>query len=272
MPLMPPAHLKSVLNSISTAAGRSQSSMSKLGSGYAIQSAKDNAASLALSIDFDAELRSLQQASRNTSEGVGMLRTAEGGMESASESLIRLKELAVQAGSSTLSDDQRAMIQTEVDGILEGMDNVAATTEYNGQQLLDGSEGTMTIQVGTGAGPENQISFETQDMGVAALGLAGASVMSEGDAGALIDTVDAAIDVMSEQRAEVGSTINSLESAYDNNQESLVNNTDALSRLRDADYASESTNLASSLVQQQFSVSMLAQANTSASNVMKLIG
>ena len=264
--------LQSPLNTIGQAATRRNASIGKLSSGIGLQSAKDDPAGFSIAINMDAELKSLQQASSNTSNALSMLRTAEGGMSNSADTIIRMKELAVQAANDSLAPEQRDMIQQEIDTLASSLDDVAQTTEFNGRQLLDGSEGTLTFQVGTGSGPENQVTYTPPDISAAALGLDGASVATQADAQALIDASDAALDTLNTQQAEVGATMNQLDRAYSNVQETIVNTSDALSRLRDTDFARESTELAGSLVMEKANIALLAQSNANTSHVLKLLG
>ena len=201
------------LRPLGAAKEKTLSSIGKLSGGIGLQSAADDPAGMAVSINLDAELRSLHQAGSNTVQALSMLRTAEGGLSSITESLIRIRELGVMAGSSTYSDSQREMIQAEIASLQEGIDNVAASTEYNGTPLLDGSAGELVFQVGTGPTASSQIEYETRDLSAAALGIAGASVLSVPDAQALIDTVDQALSDVGQYQADVGSKMNRVESA-----------------------------------------------------------
>ena len=261
------------LRPLGAAKEKTLSSIGKLSGGIGLQSAADDPAGMAVSINLDAELRSLHQAGSNTVQALSMLRTAEGGLSSITESLIRIRELGVMAGSSTYSDSQREMIQAEIASLQEGIDNVAASTEYNGTPLLDGSAGELVFQVGTGPTASSQIEYETRDLSAAALGIAGASVLSVPDAQALIDTVDQALSDVGQYQADVGSKMNRVESAGRGIETSIQNASSSLSQIRDTDYARESTNKASSMVQLKMAIAMAAQGKSmNTTMVQKLLG
>ena len=149
---------------------------------------------------------------------------------------------------------------------------MAGTTEFNGKQLLDGSEGTLTFQVGTSADAASQIDFETQDMSAEALDVGDASVASAADAQSLVDSVDAAMEQVGEFRADIGAGENQLTASTNNLVQSVEATSVARGRVGDTDFASESTAMATSMVQQQIQIAMQAQGNASSSMVMKLIG
>jgi flagellin len=251
---------------------RTQKSLGDLASGKRIDSAADNPAVLALNVDLDAELSGARQASRNTFSALAVARTAEGGMDGINQALVKLKELTVQAGSSTLSADAKAAIQVEFDKTVETLDMLASSTEFNGTPLLDGSAGTLAFQVGTGAGTEDQISLETANLSAAALSLDGASVASVAQAGAAGQAVDQAMEVVAEAQASVGATTNQLEAAVESTQGAIVNTSAGLSQRVDTDMASTSADLASSLVMQEMGISLQVQANATQFSVLQLLG
>lgn len=250
------------LTPLGAAHAKTLKASNQLSSGRRLQSAADNAAGMAISIGLEAEIKGLHQAGRNTVQALSVLRTAEGGMASTAESLIRMQELAVMAGSSTYTDSQRQMIQAEVDGLQESINQVAGTTEFNGQNLLDGSAGTLDFQVGTGPSAANQISFDTPNLTAASLGVDGASVLTAGDAQSLLGSVEDALSQLSEVRADVGSAMNNLDTAGTGIQSSIENTVAAQSAIRDTDVASASTDKASGLIQLNVAVAMAVQGQS----------
>jgi len=251
---------------------RLQKSMTDMASGTKLNSASDNPAGLAVAIDLDKALRGMRQANRNTFDAMAITQTAEGGLQGITDALTRLKELGVQASSDTLNSDQRAIIQTEIDGINEQIGQLANSTEFNGINLLDGSGGTLNFQVGENATPNDVISFDTPAISTASLGIDTASVATSGDAQALLDAVDNAISQVATEQASIGATTNQLQSTADNLQTSIVNTASGLSRIQDTDFGQSSSDLASGLVQQQASISMQVQANAQQAAVLKLLG
>lgn len=247
-------------------------SMDALSSGRKIGSAADGPAVVAISAELDAAIQSLNQANRNVSDGLSVVRTAESGLQSSAESLIRLKELAVKAGSSTLSDSDRAAIQTEVGKLTEQLDAIAETTEFNGTNLLNDDENSLTFQVGAGSEEADRINFDTVDVTSEGLGLADPSVGTVEDAQAMMDAVDSAMNQVITAQTDAGSTATRLGIAADLNTNAVIARSSALSNMRDTDFAAESTELSSSLVQRQASVAMRAQANAVPSVMLKLLG
>ncbi|MEE2778897.1 MAG: flagellin [Myxococcota bacterium] len=251
---------------------KTASSMDKISSGNAFSSAAENPAAVAQLMGMSAEISGLQQATRNTMDASNLMRTAEGGTEGTSDALMRMRELAIKASSDTFSDADRGLMQTEMDRLMERVDQIAGSTEFNGRNLLDGSEGSLTFQVGTGSDAANQVNFQTQDMSADALGVGGASVESAADAQSLVDTIDGALEQVGEFRAEIGAGQNQLSTSTDNLMRATEATAMARSRMGDTDIASESTAMATSLVQQQIQIAMRAQGNASSSAVMRLLG
>jgi len=262
-----------VLSPLKKASQKTEKIMAKIAAGHRMTSAMDDAAGMAVSINLDAELRSLHQAGNNTVQALSMMRTAEGGMNTISDSLSRLSELSIMAGSSTYSESQRGMIQTEIDAITDQINQVAGGTEYNGRPLLDGSQGQLTFQVGTGNSGSDQIVFETPDLTAGTLGIYGASVATPSDAGNLNDSVQGAIDSLNEARASLGATINVAENAATNLATTMENTAASLSQIRDLDMADASTQKASSIIQLKVGIAVAAQGNgIQSSMVDKLLG
>ena len=251
----------SVLSPLKKASQKADTIMARIAAGHRLNSAADDAAGMAISINLDAELRSLQQASNNTVQAVSVMRTAEGGMNSIGDSLTRLSELSVMAGSSTYSASQRDMIQTEINAITDQINQVAAGTEYNGRPLLDGTSGDMTFQVGTGDTPSDRLVFETPDLSAGALGIYGGSVATPSDAGTLNDNVQAALDQLNQARADVGTKLNVAENAATNLATTMENTAASLSQVRDLDIAKASTDKAGSIIQMKMGISIAAQGN-----------
>lgn len=251
---------------------KTASTMDKISSGNRFSSAAEAPAAVAVAAGLSAEIAGLQQATRNTMDATNMMRVADGGAESTSDVLMRMRELAIQSSNDSFSDADRGLMQTEMDRLVERLDQVAGGTEFNGKQLLNGSEGTLSFQVGTGSDAASQIDFETQDMSADALGLADASVSTSGDAQGLIDAVDAAMGQVGDFRAQIGATENQLGASAENLTRATEATSMARSRISDTDMAANSTEMATSLVQQQIQIAMRAQANTSSTAVMRLIG
>lgn len=263
-------------NLISVSRGM-QESIGRLSSGIRINSAADDAAGMAVSENMRAQLKGFQQAMRNSNDGIAILQTAESGYQSVSDMLIRMRELAVQSANDSLSDTERAYLNTEFADIISEIDRVADSVEYNGIKLLNGSangQGTMTFQVGTRNTSNDRITVRlvSQNTGVSGLSVSGLSVSSLGGAQSAIAALDTALESLASDRATLGSTINSLTKAVDHLSSTIENYGNSVSQIRDTDMAGESSQFAKNQVLQQAGVAMLSQANALPNLALRLLG
>jgi flagellin len=247
-----------------------QTAMERLSSGKRINSAKDDAAGLAIASSMTSQIRGMTQAVRNANDGQSMAQTADGALDEVTNMLQRIRELAVQAASGTYQDSDRTNLQTEVTALTSQITQITSNTKFNGVGLFTGSAGsagTVTIQTGSS-------SSDTVDIDFTALTLTGVSAInvgtSTGATGAL-STLDTAISTVATKRAALGASESRLSSVVSNLTSNITNLTDARSRIEDADFGIETTNLAKSQILSQASTAMLAQANQSAQNVLTLI-
>ncbi len=252
-------------------------SISRLSSGTRINSAADNAAGMAVSENMRAQLKGFQQAMRNANDGVAVLQTAESGYQSLSDLLIRMRELAVQAANDSVSDTERGYLDTEFQDLIGEMDRISAVVEYNGIQLLDGTagsagDGTMVFQVGTRDSLNDRITIKLQTQNSTTLAVTGDDVDSQADAQSAITAIDLALELLSTDRAQIGSTINTLNVSVDGLASSIENYGAAMSQIKDTDMAEESSAFSKSNVLQQAGVAMLSQANQTPNLVMRLLG
>lgn len=250
-------------------------SIGKLSTGSRINSSSDDAAGLAVSEGLRAQTRGFKQAMSNATQGVAMLQTADSAMQTQSDTLVRMRELAVQAASDGLTDTERAHVNTEFGQLIEELDRVSNVTEYNGQKLLDGTAGTagtLTFQVGTRNTTNDRITVDMIDMDATALGVNASAVDSLTNAQDAIDSIDSALETLNTQRATVGSTVNQLGKAIDNLGTTIENLGVADGNIRDVDVAAESANLSKNQVLQQAGVAMLAQANSAPQLALRLLG
>lgn len=248
-----------------------QRSMERLSSGLRITRASDDAAGLAISERLRAEVSSLQQAQRNAMDGISMLQVAEGALNETSGTLIRLRELAIQSSNGTLGSGERAALDTEFQDLLAEIDRVAAVTEFNGTQLLDGTAPTVAFQVGTGNTANDRISVTGVDATASGLGVGALAVDTDVNAQAALDVLDTAIDSVSTLRAGFGTAQNRLESTIRSIAVSVENTAAAESRIRDVDVASETAILTRNQVMQQAGISVLSQANVSSQSALALL-
>ena len=360
------------LRLLNNSQGDLEKSIERLSSGLRINRAKDDTANLAISQRMRAEIRGLQQASRNASQSVNLIQTAEGGLNEIHNLLIRMRELSVEAASDNIGDSDRASIDLEFSQLRSEIDRIASSTEYNRTALIDGSftgnavsftsantsqtlttnglqkialsgantgtytltdaaaDGTLTLsdgavtqtvtfttapasgqtirvnfselgveltlndayddggleaatfeivagtggefQIGANNTADNQISFTIGDASAAGLALTGASLANVSDARSAMDSLDAAIDVVNNERGTLGATQNRLEFAMSNLENIAQNIQAAESTIRDADFAAETAAFTRAQILVQSGTAMLAQANAVSQNVLSLLG
>lgn len=260
-------------NSLSKTTSSMSSTFAKLSSGFRINKASDDAAGLAISEQLNAELRSLAAAQRSTATGISITSVADSALSTQGDMLARMRELAVSASDGALSTTDRDALNTEYQSLYDEVSRISATTSFNGNQLLSGAASDIDIQTGADAG--NQISITTGGLDAATLGGAGFSAVTlAGDgsqASSAIDQIDDALGAVNARRAELGATENRLSSASEHLQTQRTNKSAALSRIRDTDYAQESSTLAALSVMKQQSAALLAQANIGGIQALRLI-
>jgi len=251
-----------------------ESSFAKLSSGNRITKSADDAAGMAISEKLKAEIRSIKQADRNANDGISMVQVAEGGLNETQNILTRLRELAIQSASDTVSDVERGFTNMEYQNLVQEMDRISKVTEFNGIKLLDGQGGKLDFQVGSKGDENSQISFEADrvNASISDLGVEGLDVSSKDGAQSSLASVDAAIEKVSGQRAFLGALQNRLVSTSNNLQVTQENLSAANSRIRDVDYAEETAKQATNQILQAAGTSVLAQANVNGQNALKLIG
>lgn len=247
-------------------------SMGRLSSGMRINVAADDAAGLAISENLKAGIRSIGQAVRNANDGVSLLQVAEGGMNETSGILIRMRELAMQASTDTVGNTERGYAQTEFAQLIEEIDRIANTTEYNGTALLDGSATALDFQVGIRNTANDRITVAIADVtATAGLGVGALSVATKAGAQAALATIDAGIVTVSGARADIGAFQNRLVSTVANLENANVNLSAANSRIRDTDVAAESAALTRNQILTQAGVAVLAQANQAPQFALSLL-
>ena len=242
--------------------------MDRLSSGKRINSAKDDAAGLAIATRMDAQVRGLTQATRNANDGISLAQTAEGAMGEVSNILVRMRELSVEAANGTAATSDRTAIQTEVTQLIGQINDIAGRTDFNGTNLLDAA-GTFKIQTGVNSGETVDISFTS--MNATGLGVDSVDMSTAAGASSAMALISTAIDTVATQRANAGAAQSRLEATVNNLTSTTTNLTEAKSRIEDADFSTESTHLATAQILSQASTAMLAQANQSQQGVMKLL-
>ena len=235
-------------------------SVERLSSGLRINSAKDDAAGLAVRELMRADIAVLEQGSRNAMDGISMLQTFEGAMGTMDEALVRMKQLAEQAATGSYSSAQRAIMDNEFDEMAAEINRIAGATEFNGNTLLNSATATVSIQFG--ANTTDKVDISGADMTSSALGLTAASIDTAANAQSALSTISTAITSKDTARAAFGYKMNRLESTISVINNQAENLMAAESRISDVDVATEMATMTRTQVLAQAGVAMLGQANT----------
>jgi flagellin len=242
---------------------RLQSSFARLSSGLRINSAKDDAAGLAISESLKSQIRSFNVAERNAGDGISMAQTAEGSLGEVHDILGRMRELAVQASNGPLTEGDREFLQNEFSSLQSEITRIQGSAKFNGKQLLGASADTVTLQVGLDDVTSDQITVQLGGVSLTAITSASATLAgtNEDNALAALSTIDTAIGNVSTARSTFGAAMNRLEVAQSSIQTMRLNLSAANSRIADVDVASETAQLSRNQVLTQAGISVLAQAN-----------
>jgi flagellin len=251
-------------------------SMERLSSGMRVNSAKDDAAGLAISNKMTSQIRGMTVAVRNANDGISLAQTAESAMGTMTDTMQRMRDLAVQAGNdAAVTSADRQKIQTEFKQLNDELTRIISNTEFNGKKIINGSlSGGLVIQVGANTAADNHISIDIPNLSGTITNVTAASIGSNATvtgASAAIDALDAAIAAIDTARASLGAVQNRFTTTIGNLQSSIENQSAARSRITDADFAMETANLSRSQILQQAGTAMLAQANQSTQSVLKLL-
>ncbi|WP_267381094.1 MULTISPECIES: flagellin [unclassified Sphingomonas] len=251
-------------------------SMQRLSTGKRINSAKDDAAGLAISASMTAQITGMNQGIRNANDGISMAQTAEGALDEVTNNLQRMRELAVQKTNGTYSASDITNITAEQNALAAQITNTLTNTQFNGQNLFTGTAGTSgAVNIQAGANASDAISLNlgsnlNTDSTMAAVVTDTAGV-GTANASATLANFDSAIATISNRRANLGASQNQLQSAVNNLTSNATNLSDARSRIEDTDFSSETTALAKAQILSQASTAMLSQANQSSQSVLKLL-
>ncbi len=252
-----------------------QHSLERLSSGSRIVRAADDAAGLAISEKFKAQIRGLKQAERNAGDGISMIQTAEGGLNEVSNILSRLRELSMQAASDTINDTERGFTNLEYQNLKQEIERISQVTEFNGNKLLNGVGGVYDFQIGINNDSfQDRIQFDTNTLNssISALGVGEVDISSKSGAQNSLAVLDQAIETVSGQRAQLGAKQNRLTSTIQNLQVFNENLSAANSRIRDTDFAEETAKNTKLNIMTNAGASVLAQSNAANSVALKLIG
>jgi len=259
--------------------GKSQRAMEKsfaqISSGSRITKSSDDAAGLSISEQMKSQIRSTRQANRNANDGISLLQVAEGGLNETSNIITRLRELAIQSSSDTISDQERGMLDKEVQQLAQEVDRISQSVKFGNTQLLNGTAETFDFQVGTGSDDfADRLQFNPQNLNSTSsnLGVEGLDFTTKESARSSLETLDNAQVMVSGFRSEIGAVQNRMYSTINNLQSSEENLSAANSRIRDADIASSTAELATNNILLNASTSVLSQANQQPAQALKLIG
>ncbi|MBP3040174.1 flagellin [Bacillaceae bacterium Marseille-Q3522] len=254
---------------LSIATNAQSKNMEKLSSGMRINRAGDDAAGLAISEKMRAQIRGLDQASRNAQDGISLIQTAEGAANESHAILQRMRELAVQAANDTNDDTvDRDALQLEVDELINELDRIDSDTKFNGKDLFGG---TFKIHIGPdGTSQSLDVAVDSVDSGTL-LGASALSIANQTSATSAIDTINSAINTLSTSRANLGAWQNRLEHTINNLNNASENLSAAESRIRDVDMAKEIMDQTKNSILAQAAQAMLAQANQQPQGVLQLL-
>jgi len=255
-------------------------SMQRLSSGLRINTAKDDAAGLSIAERMNAQVRGMNVAIRNSNDGISLAQTADGALAQVSNSLQRMRELAVQARNSTNSSSDKDSLNKEFAQLQSEITRVLGGTAFNGKHILGADATTLNFQVGANTTSDDTVSITTTDMATGdttmttVTNTSSAVIDSTATSGAIatvIDNIDKAIDDVNDTRATFGATQSRFDSIISNLQSGVENQTAARSRIMDADFATETANMSRANVLQQAGTAMIAQANQQPSQVLSLL-
>jgi len=246
--------------------------MERLSTGKRINSAKDDAAGLAIATSMTSQVRGMSQGIRNANDGISLAQTAEGSLDEVTNMLQRVRELAVQSSSGTYQDSDRDAMQSEVTALTSQISDVLTQTKFNGNTLFSTTSGSdVTFDIQTGSNSGEKVTLTSNAIDGTNLTASALDVSTATNASTTIDNVDLALADVNSTRASLGAGQNRLESAINNLTNNVTNLSDARSRIEDADYSSETTAMAKAQILSQASTAMIAQANQSQQDVLSLL-
>jgi flagellin len=246
-------------------------SVERLSSGLRVTRAADDAAGLGLSESLRAQIRSINQATRNASDGISLTQIADGAAATIGSLLARLRELSSQSASGTVGNTERSYIDQEFVALRSEMDRIAQVTEFNGQALTSGSSISFSIAIGFRSGAGNTLGLNLDDITTSSLGLSSVNVSTSANAMSAMANIDNAISAIASARANYGSVQNRFEATIANLQVTSENLTAAESRIRDADIALETSIFTKNQILVQAGIATLAQANTLPQQALALL-
>ena len=256
---------------LNSSQGSLATSMQRLSSGLRVNSAKDDAAGLAIAERMNTQVRGMNVAIRNANDGISLAQTAEGGLKEVGNMMQRMRELAVQSANGSNSDKDRVNLNKEFQALNEEITRIAETTTFNGSEVLNAaaSGDTISFQVGANTNASNQLEITMVQLEALS---AATSISSTAGSLTAIDAIDSLIDEVTSARADFGAVQSRFESAINNLQVGMENQSAARGRIMDADFAVETANMTRSQILQQAGNAMVSQANSSPQSVLQLLG
>ena len=247
------------------------SSLEKVSSGQRINRAADDAAGLATAVNLETQISSTRMAMRNANDGISLIQTAEGEVGGAIDMLQRMRELAIQAASGTVTSVERGFIATEYDQLKDTIKLRSKAAEFNGIALVDGGAPTLSVQVGAGGGSNNRIDIDMASLRDAYLAMFSTSVATDTGAQSALTDLDSAVQLLNSDRSKLGAVHNRLLSAIDFSEAYTAALSSSMSAIIDTDFATESANLAKQQLLQAANVSTLVQAKNISRDIIGLI-
>ncbi len=270
---------------LNTSQSSMATAMQRLSSGLRVNSAKDDAAGLAIAERMNAQVRGMNVAARNANDGISLAQVAEGALSKIGDALQRMRELAVQARNASNSLSDKDSLDKEFGELAKEIQRVIGGTTFNGKHIIGSDAGTLTFQIGANTSSDDTIDIGTTNMGAAAsittiagtdnTGAGRGTIDSLSDTTTIktvIDNIDTALNFVNDMRATFGATQSRFDAIISNLQVSAENQTAARSRIMDADFAAETANLSRSQILQQAGNAMVAQANQLPQQVLRLLG
>ncbi|WP_326514723.1 flagellin [Clostridium intestinale] len=251
--------------------GSAAKSMEKLSSGLRINRAGDDAAGLSISEKMRAQIKGLDQASRNAQDGISLIQTGEGALNETHNILQRMRELAVQASNDTNVTTDRDSIKEELSALASEIDKIATQTQFNTKDLFSAASTTVTLQVGANKDQTIAVTFSQMSSTALTVNSVANSVDTSANATGAIDTINKAIESVSKERSKLGAVQNRLEHTVANLNNASENLQSAESRVRDVDMAKEMMSYSKNNILQQAAQAMIAQANQQPQNVLQLL-
>lgn len=249
-------------------------SMQRLSSGLRVNSAKDDAAGLAIAERMNAQVRGMNVAVRNANDGISLAQTAEGALGKIGENLQRMRELAVQSANDTNGTSDRTSLDDEFKELSKENLRIIENTKFNGKALMV-ADGSFSFQVGANTSADNQIAIVTSGMatlmGTATQGAAATLGTTTAAASTAMTAIDSALDAVNSQRSKFGAVQNRFDSVVSNLRLASENQAASRARIMDADFAVEASNLSRSQILQQAGTAMVAQANQLPQGVLALL-